>query len=130
MKLSGETIKAIRADLNQAVEAINKKYNVAIRAGNASYDPTGGTATIKLDVVALGDGGAQRDIPAELFIQFAPRIGLKPDDLGKVVTIQGRKFKVAGYKPKATKNNIIIKSIDDGKVYVTDTATVKRQLAK
>lgn len=127
--ITKELLKALRADINAALESVGQKHNVTLQAGNCSYNATG-TATYKLEVVALGAGGAQRDIPAELFLQYADIIGLKKEDLHKEIILQGRKFKVAGYKPKARKNSVLIFDPIENKTFVTSVETVKRQLAK
>ena len=46
------------------------------------------------------------------------------------ITIRGRTFNAIGYKRKATKNNIIIKDVIDGKEFVTSSDTIKRILSK
>jgi DNA replicative helicase MCM subunit Mcm2 (Cdc46/Mcm family) len=123
-------LKNLRNEMNIALADVATRHGVTLRAGTASYDPVAGTANFKLEVVALGEDGAQRDMPAELFLQNAEFIGLKAEHLGKIVTIQGRTFTVAGYKPKARKNCIVIKDTDSGKSFVTSADVVKRQLSK
>lgn len=127
--INKELLKKIREEINAALTATSNKYNVTLRAGNASYDPTLGTATFKLELLALNAIGENRDIPAELFLKNADLIGLKKEDLHKEITVSGRKFTVAGYKPKARKNCILIKDVLNGKIFVTDISTAKRKLA-
>lgn len=127
--INKDLLKDLRADINTALTETANKYNVTLSAGSASYDPSLGIANFKLEVVALGDSGTKRDMAAELFLQHAELLGLKKDYLNKEVTISGRKFTVTGYKPKSRKNCIIIKDAENGKVFVTDLPTVKRQLA-
>jgi hypothetical protein len=125
-----ELLQNLRVDLDKAIADVGGKHNVALRVGNASYTPSAGTATFKLEVTTLADGGKQRDIPAELFLQYADIIGLKKEYLHKEITLQGRKFKVSGYKPKARKNSICIFDSTTNKTFVTSVDTVKRQLTK
>jgi hypothetical protein len=128
-KITKDLLRNLRDDINTALVETSNKYNVNLRAGNVSYDPTLGTATIKLEVLTLTDDGEKRDIPAELFLKHADLLGLNKDDLNKEITISGRKFTVSGYKPKSRKNCILIKDVHSGKTFVTDIQTVKRQLS-
>lgn len=126
--ITSDTLKHLRMEIDAALADTAKRHNVTLKAGNASYNREGTEATFKLEVVALGEGGTPRDIPAELFISNAHMVGLKAEYLGKPVNIQGRTFTITGFKPKARKNCITVKDAD-GKTFVTDAATVKRQLA-
>ena len=128
--ITKELLQNLRADLDKAIADVGGKHNVVLRVGKASYTPSAGTATFKLEVTTLADGGKRRDIPAELFLQYADIIGLKKEDLHKEITLQGRKFKVSGYKPKARKNSIYIFDSIANKTFVTSVEAVKRQLAK
>lgn len=125
-----DLLKNLRADMNAALVSVAENYKVTLRVGAASYDPTAGIANYKLEVVALGEGGTQRDMPAELFLRHAEIIGLKAEHLGEIITVQGRTFSVAGFKPKARKNCVLIKDTVNGEVFVTTAETVQRQLIK
>lgn len=126
--LSKQMLKELRADINQALESVGKKHNVTMRAANASFDPQGGTAQFKLEIVELGEQGAVRDIPAELFLTYADVLGLKKEHLHKEITLSDRKYKVTGYNPKARKNCITILDSVANKTYVTTVDIVRRKL--
>jgi hypothetical protein len=126
--ITKDLLKSLREDINAALSDTAKKHNVTLRAANANYDPVLGTATFKLEVLALDDTGEKRDIPAELFLKNAEMLGLRKNDLHKEITMSGRKFTVIGYKPKSRKNCILIKDSQSGKVFVTDLPTVKFKL--
>ena len=120
----------LSAEINAALADVAKANGITLVTGSASYTADGRSATFKLAVEVLAEGGIERDIPAELFMQNATFVGLKPEHLGEFITLQGRKFKISGFKPKATKNCIVIKDATTGKTFVTDADTVKRQLTK
>ena len=125
--INKDLLKNLREDINTALIETANKYNVTLRAGNASYNPSLGTATFKLEVLTLSADGEKRDMPAELFLQHADFLGLKKEYLYKEISISGQTFTVAGYKPKARKNCILITR--NGKTFVTDVQTVKNKLA-
>lgn len=127
--ITKDTLIKMSKDIDAALAAVGTKYNVTIRAGNSTYDPEAGTATCKLEVVALAADGTVRDMDAEAFRREASLLGLRPDDLGKPIRLSGKTFTVSGYRPKARKNPITIKDAD-GKVFVTSIDTVRRQLQK
>lgn len=126
-KINRQLITILRAAITEALAPIGKEYDVKISTGSASF--TASSMSMKLEIVALGDGGVERDLDAEAFTSYATLIGLKPEDLGKPVMLQGQPFTIAGYRPKARKNNIAIKS-PEGKVYVTSSDSVKRALER
>lgn len=128
-RITKEFIKALRQEINDALAPVAARHNLTLTAGNASFFPDKGTASYKLNLVTQSEDGSARDLPAELFVSHASMIGLRADDLHKEITIGGSKFKIAGYKPKARKNCIVIKDVHSGKTYVTDVNTVKYQLA-
>lgn len=114
----------LRSDINKALENIGTKYGVSFHAGNVSYSDQ--VATFKLEVTTLGEGGAVETKEGKDFKKMATLYGLKPEDLGKTVTIQGRKFEITGMKPRS--KNCIIGKDPYGKGFKLPLAAVKRSL--
>lgn len=115
----------LRNDINTALEAIGKKYGIAIHAGNASYNPE--ALTFKLQCTTLGDGGVVETMEAKTFKSHATIYGMKPEDLGKTVTVYGRVFEITGMKPKS-RNCIIGKDPKNGKGFKLPLYEVKQSL--
>lgn len=127
MKLTKDTIKSMRTEINAALGGVANKFCVTLTAERATFDPREGTGTFKLEIVALGDDGTARDVDAEEFIRCAHMVGLEPDDLGKQVVIQRKRFTISGFNPKAHKNSIMLRS-ETGKEFVCAVDAVRRQL--
>jgi hypothetical protein len=120
-------IAEIRRDIIEALADVGVKHGLKLDTGNATFTST--SLSLKLEMTSLGEGGVERDLDAEAFTKFASLEGLDPSDLGKPIKLQGKPFTIAGYRPKARKNCITVKS-PAGKVFVTSADTVKRALAK
>jgi len=114
----------LRSEINQALEGVGKKYGVNFQARNASYLDQ--VATFKLELTTLGEGGTVETKEAKEFKSMATLYGMKPEDLGKTVTIQGRKFEITGMKPKS--RNCITGKDSSGRGYKLPLAGVKRSL--
>ncbi len=115
----------LRADINEALKAIGKKYGLHLHAGNGTYNSE--VFTLKLACTTLGEGGVVETPEAKEFKANATLYGMKPDDLGKTVTIYGRGFEIAGLKPKS-RNCITGKCVNSGKGFKLPLAEVKRSL--
>ncbi len=118
-------IAEIRTDITEALKAVGDKHGIKISTGSASFSAA--AMTMKLEIVTLGDGGVERDLDAEAFTRSALNSGLSPSDLGKTINLEGRPLTIAGYRPKARKHCIVLKS-PDGLVFVASAETVRRAL--
>jgi hypothetical protein len=125
--LDRKKIQELRVAIEAALDHVGLDHGVRFSTGTASFDTHGGTASFKLEVVALGEAGTERDLDAEAFTKHALIIGLKPEDLGKAIKVGDRPFTIAGYRPKAKKNSMVIRA-PDGKTYVATVDTVRRGL--
>ena len=123
-----DQLRVLRADIEAAIADVAVKHKCSLSLGRATFIPEQGTATFKLEVAMHGAGNAPRNLAAEQFTACAELYGLRPEDLGKEIMLQDRKFRISGLKPKARKNNIIVREIGTGKEFVTNPATVRRAL--
>jgi hypothetical protein len=91
--------------------------------GRCTY---GETAIFKLECSPVRADGTVTDKSAEDFKRYALLMyGLEPSDLGREFSFQGRRFKITGAKPRATKMPILAKDVGSGKVFKFAPATVK-----
>lgn len=56
------------------------------------------------------------------------RIGMKKEDFGKVVVLDGHLFRICGFLPNAKKNDIRILDVKRNKEYVSSHDTIKKAL--
>jgi hypothetical protein len=87
-------------------------YHVTV--GNATYCDN--NATFKVEFAEKAADGTVLTKDAIAFKELCSLHGLSADDLGRDFTCQGRTFKIAGLKPRATKRPILCDG-DDGKQY-------------
>jgi hypothetical protein len=106
-------IKAVRLEINAALEAIAQKHGVTIEAGNASFARDGSSGTFKLEIVSketAPEGESVSDIKfaAALnvygrFDDIAPNAMFKDNRLGVVTVI--------GYNSRAREYPYIVKTV-------------------
>ena len=99
---------------------------------NLVVKPSGGTIgethyTMKVEFSEVAADGAVCSAEAEAFKHYAKFIGLSAEDLGREFTFGGETYTILGYRPKATKNPIVVES-RRGARYVFPVDSVKRAL--
>ena len=119
--LTKKEFEIFRKEVEQTLEGIAKKYNANIKAGKIKYD----TNSFNLDLQVT-----KKDIDGKSFEQvefekYCSWYGLKPEDYKKQFTMNGKKFALTGFKPRATKMPILAVS-EEGKSYKFGEDTVKR----
>jgi len=116
-------LNSIRADVEEALDAIAEKHGVTITTGRATY--TAQNATMKLEIAAIARDGTVQTKEAVDFAAYAFRYGLSPDDLGKEFRYAGETFEIIGLKTRATKMPILGQSRQTGKIYKFPVNAVK-----
>lgn len=92
-----QSLKTLRAEMDSAFAAINKKFGIEISTGNISF--TNNNATIKVTAATINDGLVITK-EAEAFNQFKSLYGLGAYTLGQTVLLQGKYYTIAGWKPR------------------------------
>lgn len=115
----------LRAEINSALEALGEKYDVDIKAGNASYSTE--VATFKLSITTKGVAGEVETKEAKDFKLGASLYGMKKEDMGREVTVFGRKFVITGAKWRSG-NPIIGLDKAKGKSFKLPLGEVKKSL--
>ena len=122
------TLSIIRDAIDMALGALSDDIGIVAKTGNCSYDGEG-HATFKLEVSIAG--GETKE--ATDFVKYAGYgvIGdLKPSDLNRIVTLNGKKFSIDGYNRRARKNDIHITRLDDGQRRIINHTAIARSIAR
>ena len=82
--------------------------------------------TITTDIKE-GESIQQANDRAE-FTRYAASFGLKAADFGQIVTIDGKRFKIVGLKPKSRKYPVLGQVVGGDKVFKLALNSVRTQL--
>jgi len=113
--------------LQAALDTVAAELGYQIQVGNASF--SGSQCTFKVECAVVGEDGMAQTREATDFKARAALYGLSPDDLGKVFTNGGERFRVTGLKPKSRKYPIVAVRVKDDKGYKFPADMVKLALA-
>jgi hypothetical protein len=130
MRFTRDSIRALRPRLQAALDPVAKELGIQIKAGNAAYDPDGGTATVKVEMAVIGPDGTVARPEARVFQQLARLLGLQEDDLGKQFSHGGTKFRITGCAARSQKFPILAARVTDGKVFKFPVEAVARGLGR
>lgn len=116
-----ETAKSIRFALEGSpfLTSIESALKVKIKVGNISYDPVGGTASVKLEVAEIKADGSVASKEVAAFKRECGLYGLPADALGKTIKYAGRTMKIVGLLPKSRKFPILCEELDGRRIKVT-----------
>jgi len=93
--------RAFSTEATAALAAVAQKYGVTAKFIGGSYDRSGATATMKVEVVNKTATGEVQDKRAVDFKALAPLYGLKAEDFGREFKHGGRIFKISGLNRRA-----------------------------
>ena len=131
-KINKQFCQQFRTDFMAAVAGLEKTHGVKIDLGNIRFDDTSLRSQLSVtDTDAVPDAANSTGKVATWrsdFLVFATLFGLKPDDLGKVVTFKGQHMTVAGLRPRA-KLPLVLRSIDNKFIAVDANKEIANQLA-
>ena len=103
-------IKALRIEMDEALQTISKKYGIQIETGNASF--SGNEVTFKVKANAVGTNGTVITKEAEMFKRIKNIKGLGHLSVGDTIRIQGNAYTLTGFNNRAPKSPI---QFTDGK---------------
>lgn len=124
-ELTRSNLRMIKAEINEALEAVGEKYGLDIKVGGGNF--TAANAKLNCMIATKGEGGAVNTREAEDFKRMAFRYGLKPEDFGRTFTEGGKVYKIVGCKPKSYQYPILCEQ--GGKTYKLPADRVVRGLA-
>ena len=119
-------LQVLRSEITAALKAVGDKYGVTFVAGNGSYSP--GRATLKVEMsIGAGQDASVVRIGKEADALVAHQKVYFPDLKLDAVYINGNKtYSLVGYNTRARKTPMLVKCLEDGKVYRTSEDWVRR----
>ena len=94
-------IKALRVEMDQAMQSISKKYGIEIQTGNASYQ--GNEVTFKVKANTTSTDGTAITKEAKQFELEKGLHGLGHLSVGDTIYIQGSPYTLNGFNRRARK---------------------------
>lgn len=114
-----ENLRAIRNDVNSALKAVEERYGVSFDIGRITYDSA--SLRAKLTGTLVGAvRGAGNSVEAQFLIglkSYGYRYGLTEKDAKKIFSANNNQYIFMGIKPGSKKYPLIVKRIDNGKLY-------------
>ena len=121
MTLDKQTVRSIAAETQMALQDVATKYGLTVKVGGGRFDPEAGTYTPKVSFQS-------EDTAAIEWSRYAVEFGVKPEDFGRNITLQGRQFQLVGINVRAPKFPFLGES--GGKVYKLTEAAVCTALGR
>ena len=118
----------IQGALKDAFGEIEKKFNVKVNIGGASY--TDNDCTVKVGFADVLESGEVYSREKEDFKKYATSYGLSPEDLGQTFSTNGHEYRISGLSISKPKYPILARRITNGKGYKFTTDQVKLALLK
>jgi len=119
-RINKEVVQMLRREIDDVlnrgeITSLAAKYDLVFKAGNAKFSDN--TVTFTLDISTKTPSGEVNTKEAESFKKLATSYGLHPEQLGAKFEDAGRIFQITGLKPSASKYPVIVKCMNDGKIY-------------
>lgn len=115
--ITESTVKQLRREIDEALKSVAEKHGLTIEAGNATYDSTFIDFRLKVtDPQAHWDN----------CIKFT---SLKPDDLGKIITMGKTQMIITGFDARARTKKVQLEGLD-GKSYHASISRVEEALCE
>ena len=108
-------VKLVADEAVAALQVVAMKYGLAVKYNGGNFTSTSAVIKIEFAVKASNGQAATREI--EAFKRFTHRYGLKPEDLGKTFSLNGRHYAISGINSNAVKMPILATDLRTGKVF-------------
>jgi hypothetical protein len=109
------TCRLLAEEIDRALQPVAERHGIVIQHGRGSFSPTNYTLKIECSVRLNGETVTPE---AEAFKRYAEHYGLKPEDLGKIISHAGSQFRIVGLKPNSRRFPILAERLPDGKRFV------------
>ena len=117
-------IKTLREEIDNALKSIAEKHGISLMLGNVRFSDRSFTGKLEARIT---DTHGEPTMAVD-FRTLADTYGLKPENLYRMVTIQGKTYKIVGLKPRNRKYPIIVEEITNGKRYKFSAFVIRESL--
>lgn len=107
--------QGFRKELQEATKALEEKYGVKFDFVTTPGRYTDNQFTSKYTCTSAKVNGQTFNVNEDTFKREAHWYDLDPKLLHKEFTYKGKRYRIDGMLPRRRKNNILIKSLSDGK---------------
>lgn len=115
--------RVLREDLDAALAAVAEKHGITLKTGGMRF--TDATVTIQVEAALPG-----RSKNSEAFNRHAHVFGLEQEDLGRELTINGWRLRIAGLRPNAPKRPVLLDRVGSKGQVVATVEDVLRALGR
>jgi hypothetical protein len=112
--LDRDTVRAIMAEIEAAVQKVAQKHGLTVKASGASFKSSEMTPKLKLFAVNADGVSSEVTSAARDFEVWGSIKGLQPAWLNKTFVAGRSEYKVVGFDKKRPKNCIILERLSDG----------------
>lgn len=118
-----DTVSRLRVEIDQALQGIEKKYGLRIRAGRARFSES--FCDVVLSAARVTDGGEVQTRELLDLKRWARSVGIGDQVLfQKFTTIDGKHYILTGRCPGRPRYPFLARSIDDGRTYKLSQVSV------
>ena len=130
-QFNSKNIDRIREDVEQKLAEVSEKYGIVLTIGGMRYSASEITTrmTVKTITTGIKEGESMKEASDRAeFTRYAASFGLKAEYFGQVVTIDGKRFRIVGLKPKSRKYPVLGQVVGEDKVFKLALDSVRTQL--
>ena len=117
-------LKDLRKDIDNALKSVAEKHGLSLMLGNVRF--TEDSFTGKLEA-RITDRVGEPTMAAD-FRSMAPSFGIPSSYLHRIVTINGKRYKIVGLKPRNRKYPIICENTANGKRFKFSAFAIREVL--
>jgi hypothetical protein len=100
-KFDKNNLKALRVEMDSALESISKRFGITIKTGNASF--SGNECTFKVKLNTKGTDGTVITKESMDWDRHKGLHGMDHLNVGDPITIQGNRYTLSGFNTRARK---------------------------
>lgn len=128
-KFDKPTLRAIFADVEEALGPVAEKYGIKLERKSCSYRTDELPVAFKFITIQHDANGNVMDTRAKNFIKYASLYGMSESDFLAEFKSGSTTYRITGFKPKARKYPVIAEDVRTGRTYKFPVERVKAALA-
>jgi hypothetical protein len=107
MKMTRLNLQGFRNSFQNQLKDLEQHYGVKVELGNISFRDN--QFTTKMTVTNVGD--ASTSLAEVKFGNLCSKYGFQKSDYNRTVMVNGKKYKLVGFKPRATRYPCIVENV-------------------